>query len=199
VILLSIKSDALSPAHQRRSLQSLKARIQLICIAMTFVNLTLPESTTLVQSQLLTTVGRKLLLESIQADLRPEYRCRIEIMLLADLGESQARICEALGCSQETARYWIARAHSGQAHNWNDPPIGRPKTVHADYLERLKELVSNSPRKYGYAIQCWTAQRLSKHLATELGIQLSSRHINRLLKQMGLSTKTKTRESQESN
>ena len=81
------------------------------------------------QGQYLTPFQRKLLHKNLQADLRPEYRRRIEIMLLADAGQSQAQICEALLCAQETARYWIAMAQAGLAHNWDDRPMGRPKTV----------------------------------------------------------------------
>jgi transposase len=112
-------------------------------------------------------------------------------MLLADAGQSQAQICKALGCSQEMARYWIVMAQTGNAHNWGDRPMGRPKTVNEQYLVRLKELVSHSPREYGYSFQRWTAQWLSKHLAKELAMQVSSCHINRLLKEMGLSTRLK--------
>lgn len=143
------------------------------------------------QGQYLTAFQRKLLLNSLQTDLRPEYRRRIEIMLLADEGQSQAQICEALLCSQETARCWMVMAQTGQAHHWNDRPMGRPKTVNEQYLSRLKELVSNSPREYGYSFDRWTGQWLSKQLAKELGIKISSCHVNRLLKQMGLSTRPK--------
>jgi transposase len=69
--------------------------------------------------------------------------------------------------------------------------MGRPKTVNDEYLARLKELVNRSPREYDYPFQRWTAQWLSKHLAKELGIEVSACHINRLLKQMGLSTRSK--------
>lgn len=148
------------------------------------------------QGQYLTPFQQKLLLKSLQIDLRPEYRRRIEIMLLADTGQSQAQICQALGCSHETARYWIAMAQAGQAHNWNGYPMGRPKAVNDEYLQRLKELVSHSPREYGYAFQRWTAQWLSKQLAKELGIEVSDRHINRLLKEMGLSTRPKREETE---
>ena len=141
------------------------------------------------ESKFLTTVQRKHLLESLQMDLRPEYRRRIEIMLLADMGYSQAQICAALGCSKETARYWIAMTQAGKADNWNENIIGRPTTVNEQYLERLKELVSSSPREYGYSFRCWTAGWLSKHLTKEFGIAVSDRHINRLLKKLGLSTR----------
>lgn len=143
------------------------------------------------QGLYLTSFQHKLLLKSLEADLRPEYRRRVEIMLLADEGQSQAKICETLGCSQETARYWIAMAQAGLAHNWDDRPMGRPKTVNEQYLARLKQLASHSPREHGYPFQRWTAQWLSKHLEKELGIKLSSCHINRLLKSMGLSTRPK--------
>lgn len=141
------------------------------------------------QGHYLTPFQRKLLLKSLETDLRPEYRRRIQIMLLADIGQSQAQICEAVGCAQETARYWITMAQTGNAHNWCDRRMGRPKAVNEQYLTRLKELASHSPREYGYPFERWTAQWLSKHLAKELGIKVSNCHINRLLKEMGLSTR----------
>jgi len=148
------------------------------------------------QGQYLTPFQRKLLLKNLEADLRPEYRRRIEIMLLADTGQSQVQICKALGCSPEMARYWIVMAQTCQAHHWNDHPVGRPKTVNEQYLARLKELVSHSPREYGYPFQRWTAQWLGKHLAKELGIKVSDCHINRLLKEMGLSTRQRRESAQ---
>ncbi|MEH2244258.1 helix-turn-helix domain-containing protein [Nostoc sp.] len=135
----------------------------------------------------LTPFQRRYLMKSLETDLRAEYRRRIEIMLLFDAGQSQTQVCEALGCSQETARYWIMIAQTGQAHKWSDRLIGRPKTVNQQYLGRLKELASHSPRDYDYSFERWTAQWLSKHLAKELGIKVSSCHVNRLLKEMGLS------------
>jgi putative transposase len=143
----------------------------------------------------LTPFQRKLLLKNLESGLRQDYVRRIEIMLRADRGQSQAEICSELGCTQETARYWIAMAQTGQAHKWQDCPVGRPKTISEEYITRLQELVSHSPRDYGYSFQRWTAQWLSKHLAKQLGIECSPRHINRLLKQMGLSTKPEKTEA----
>ncbi|BAZ20223.1 hypothetical protein NIES4073_10990 [Kalymmatonema gypsitolerans NIES-4073] len=143
------------------------------------------------ESKFLTPCQRQVLLKNLQANLQPEYRRRIEIMLLADVGKSQTQICKILGCSQEMARYWITVAQVGLADKWQERPIGRPKIVNDQYIQRLKELFGHSPRKYGYAFTSWTSQWLSKHLATEFGIEISDRHINRLLKQMGLSTQQK--------
>lgn len=132
---------------------------------------------------------RQLLEKNLETEGRPELRRRIEIMLAADNGLSQSQICQTLNCSNETARYWIAIAQSGQAHLWNQKPMGRPQKVTDEYRDRLRELVSHSPRDYRYSFQRWTGQWLSRHLAKELGIRISARHVNALLKQMGLSTR----------
>lgn len=137
----------------------------------------------------LTSFQRKLLQKNLDDDLSWQYRQRIKIILLADEGKSQSQICKAIGCSPGTARHWILIAKSGQAHKWKNHRIGRPQEINQEYLERLKELVTNSPKEFGYVFQRWTAGWLGKHLAKEFGIELSDRHINRLLKQMGLSTK----------
>lgn len=143
------------------------------------------------QGLYLTSFQRDFLLKSLEADLRPEHRRRIEIMLRADAGQTQAQICEALSCAQETARYWIAMTQTGQAHIWDERSRGRPKMIDERYLNRLKELVSHSPREYGYAFSQWTGEWLAKHLAKELGITVTSGYINMLIKEMGLSTRQK--------
>lgn len=150
-----------------------------------------------VDGNCLTSFQRKLLEKNLDDKLPWQYRQRIEIMLLADEGKTQSQICKAIGCSPGTARHWILVAKSGQAHKWNNHPIGRPQEVNEQYLERLKELVTNSPREFGYVFRRWTANWLSKHLAKEFDIELSDRHINRLLKQMGLSTKPKPAKTEE--
>ncbi|WP_442944222.1 helix-turn-helix domain-containing protein [Nostoc sp.] len=139
----------------------------------------------------LTPFQRKLLLENLYKSLPESYRQRIEIMLLADQGKTQRSICQTLGCCAATARHWMHIARTGMAHQWQDCPIGRPKAINDQYLERLKYLISSSPRDHGYVFRRWTANWLGKHLTKEFGIEVSDRHIKRLLKQMGLSTLAK--------
>jgi transposase len=146
----------------------------------------------------LTAFQRKLLLQNLHKSLLESYRQRIEIMLLADEGKTQRSICQTLGCCAATARHWTHIARTGMAHQWQDCPIGRPKAVNDQYLERLKELINSSPREHGYAFRRWTANWLGKHLAKEFGIEVSDRHIKRLLKQMGLSTLPKPSNAEQS-
>jgi hypothetical protein len=68
-------------------------------------------------------------------------------------------------------------------------PVGRPKVIPSSYSDRLCDLVRQGPRAHGYPFRNWTANWLSHHLAKETGIVVSQRHISRLLKQMGLSTR----------
>lgn len=145
----------------------------------------------------LTDFQRRLLKNDLEdKNLSDKYRQRIEIMLLADEGKTQSQICKLLNCSVVTVRHWTLLASMGQAHNWQSSPLGRPKLVNEEYLERLKELLNHSPKeinipgtKYKYSYDRWTVNKLSQHLGKEFGIVLSDRHIRRLLKDMGLSTK----------
>ena len=123
-----------------------------------------------------------------EPDLSPQLRQRIEIMLLADDGKTQGEICRQLGCSAATAGRWILYAKAQMAHQYIEISTGRPRTVTEQYLQRLQGLVQSSPAAQGYAFRRWTASWLSKHLAKELGITVSDRHISRLLKELGLST-----------
>ncbi len=143
------------------------------------------------RSRPLSSFQRQQLKKHLEIEKRPELRRRLEIMLAADEGHSQAEICKMLGCSRETARYWIAIAHIGQSHLWNQKGFGRPQKVTDEYRDRLRELVSHSPRDYRYSFQRWTGAWLSRHLVKELGITISARHVNALLKEMGLSTRLK--------
>lgn len=140
----------------------------------------------------LTPFQQNLLLKVLRESHLPDiYRRRVEIMLLADAGQSQIEISRDLKCARETVRHWTSVATTGQAHCWELFPVGRPKTINDQYLKRLKELIDFAPKTLGYTFRYWTASRLGKHLAKEFGIEISHRHINRLLKQMGLSNRGK--------
>ncbi len=146
----------------------------------------------------LTTFQRKLLHANLQPELTAKQRQRIQIMLLADEGKTQAQICQELGCCQATARHWITMARNNLAHHWKSNPIGRPTVVDEEYIQRLKQLVTKNPQEvniphkdYQYPFKRWTAQKLSQHLYAELGVKVTPQHLNRLLKQMGLSTRPK--------
>jgi Homeodomain-like domain len=95
-------------------------------------------------SEYLTNSQLQALEAALKEDLAPEYRQRIEIMLLTDAGRTQAQICRQVGCSPLTARHWMMMAKTSQAHLWQEQPIGRPKIVSDRYYHRLLELAEQA-------------------------------------------------------
>jgi transposase len=121
--------------------------------------------------------------------LSDRNKVRIEIMLRFSEGTSQREICSRLQCSPATARTWIQVVQSGQAHRWEEfCQDGRPKVLEDHHCERLFELVKyHSPKDFKFAFREWTAKALQMQLLKEFNIEVSTRHINRVLKEAGLS------------
>lgn len=143
----------------------------------------------------LSSFQRQLLQADLNQDLPDPHRQRLEIMLLTDNGKTQAEICRILGCSAATASRWIQLTKAGLAHQYLDCPVGRPKVVTAEYIECLRKLLQHSPRDYGYPFKTWTIDWLGKHIAKEKGISVSQSHLKRVMRELGLSTRTKLQQS----
>jgi transposase len=142
---------------------------------------------------ILTPFQREYLKKQLQQnDLHQQLQQRIKIMLLADEGKTQSEICRLLGCSTATAGHWILLAKAQMAHQFTDIPRGRPKLANDGYKKRLQELIQSNPTEHGYGFRRWTAQWLSEHLAKELGITVSARHVSRLIKEIESSTLSQT-------
>jgi transposase len=109
---------------------------------------------------------------------------RIQIILLADEGKSQADICKLLDCTAATASKWTLIAESGKIDHWQKYRRGRPPKVDQLYLDRLRELITKSPRDFGYSFKRWSGVWLARHLEKEFGVALTPTHINRLRKQL---------------
>jgi transposase len=120
--------------------------------------------------QYLTAGQRESFQKQLQQDLSSSYRQRLQIMLLTDQGQTQKEICQLLGCCPATANYWMQMVRAGLADRWQDCPIGRPKSVSNEYIQRLYELLESNPRDYGYFFQRWTVHWLSKQLEQELRV-----------------------------
>lgn len=75
------------------------------------------------------------------------------------------------------------------------PSLGRTRATTDKYLMRLQELANTDPKDYGYPRKQWTGKLLKQHLVYELGIEVSDRHINRLLQQMGLSIRQRRQQA----
>jgi transposase len=125
----------------------------------------------------------------VNPQLSDRNRVRIEIMLHFSKGATQKEICHRLRCSPATARTWIQVVQSGQAHRWEEfCQDGRPKILEEQHCDRLFELVKyHSPKDFKFAFSAWTAKALQTQLLREFKIDVSTRHINRVLREAGLS------------
>jgi transposase len=138
----------------------------------------------------LTPFQRQMLEENLQQELPNSYRQRLEIILLTDRGRPQAEICRILGCCAGTASRWIHFTKAGLAHKYLECPVGRPKVVTDEYIELLRELLQHSPRDYGYPFNNWTVHWLGKHIAKQIDVKVSESHLHRVMRELGLSTRT---------
>ncbi len=128
--------------------------------------------------------------ELAQPHLSSRDKMRIQIMLLCGQGKSQKQICKLLACAPVTARTWINVVKSEQAHRWHDfCQDGRPKTIEDHHRDRLVELFQQSPKEAGFPFKKWTSTALKKQLFKEFEIEVSARHINRVLNEAGFSTR----------
>ncbi|WP_442948948.1 hypothetical protein [Nostoc sp.] len=100
-------------------------------------------------------------------------------MLLFDAGQTQAQICEALGCSQETARYWIAIASSKQAHKWSNYSNHLGGCYNSAVLGRFALLsLNSSPNALFLKILCRTFRANTPYVSVQ---KLNSSPINKLI------------------
>lgn len=132
--------------------------------------------------------------ELTKPHLSSRDKTRIQIMLLCGQGKSQKQICNTLNCAPVTARTWIHVVKSDQAHRWRDfCQDGRPKTIEDHHRDRLIALFNQSPREVGFPFEKWTSTALKKQLLKEFEIEVSARHINRVLNEAGFSTRTQSK------
>jgi transposase len=132
--------------------------------------------------------------ELAKSHISSRDRTRIQIMLLCGQGKSQKQICDTLNCAPVTARTWIHIVKSDQAHRWRDfCQDGRPKTIEDHHRDRLIALFNQSPREVGFPFEKWTSTALKKQRLKEFEIEVSARHINRVLNEAGFSTRTQSK------
>ena len=120
---------------------------------------------------------------------------RCQIVLASARGEWAPRIAAALGCDDQTVRNVIrAFAARGPAACLRRPS-SRPHTIHAKLdaagAERLKEVLHQSPRLFGYATSLWTLE-LAAAVACAEGItaeRVSAETVRLALKRLGVGWK----------
>jgi transposase len=120
---------------------------------------------------------------------------RCQIVLASARGERAPRIAAALGCDDQTVRNVIRAFEAGGPGACLARPSSRPHTIHAKLdaagAERLKEVLHQSPRLFGYATSVWTLE-LAAEVACARGIsaeRVSAETVRLALRRLGVGWK----------
>jgi transposase len=110
---------------------------------------------------------------------------RMHAVLLVALGNSCYRVAKWFGEDPRTVERWVRRfENSGAAALRNDHKSGRPARLGPQLAATLSELLVRSPRDIGYPTARWSGRLLRLHLQQRLGIALSLRQCQRILRQL---------------
>lgn len=117
---------------------------------------------------------------------------------LHQLGWSQQRIAEALGCAQSSVSGWIKRASAdGVAALRTKPAPGPTPRLSPSQLAQLPTLLAQGAEAHGWRGDFWTTRRVAKLISDHFGVSYHPAHVSRLLRQIGWSVqKPITRASQ---
>ena len=119
---------------------------------------------------------------------------RCQILLASERGEHAIAISRTLGCDDETVRY-VIKGFNGRGLEVLKACSRRPHRTQAafpgDKAEKLKELLHQSPRKYGKATSVWTLKQAAE-VSFAQGITtalVSDETIRETLKRLGVGWK----------
>jgi transposase len=132
--------------------------------------------------------------QQLEAGLRTQEAFvlrRCQILLAANRGQYAPAIAQAVGCDDETVRD-VIRAFNERGLKCLGRQSSRPHTIHTAFsdatLLRLKDLLHESPRKYGKNTSVWTLE-LAGEVSLEQGLtseRVSGETIRTVLKRLGI-------------
>lgn len=119
-----------------------------------------------------------------------EEAMRALVVLHKGDGESFRQIAKVLHIRPMTAVAAVERYRRGGVEGLRTRRGGgRPPRKKVRMKEVLKDLVGKDPQVFGYLRATWSVRAIARHLRRELGIETSSVHVWRILKELGLSYK----------
>lgn len=126
------------------------------------------------------------LLDAVKHWTSPAEVRRARAVRLSAKGWTVPRIAEALDCARCSVRLWLdhyeAEGIEGLKTRYRS---GRPPKVDEHYRQVLRETIETPPRELGLPFNRWTLPRLGIYMDKKTGVPICSRHMGRLLKQLG--------------
>jgi transposase len=131
-------------------------------------------------------------LEAALDDAEPRETKRLLVAIIYKRGPSVPMIAEWLDTREQTIYRWFDRLEEepiSQAVQ-NRQRSGRPSKLDDADREAFQEAVHSRPDEAGYDQPAWTTKLAQQFLEERFGVGYSRRHVQRLLKDAGLSWQT---------
>lgn len=111
---------------------------------------------------------------------------RIRMILLSSKGYSVLQIADVFECDPSAIRAWIERFQAeGVKGLYDRPRSGRPRKAGVAAHEELRQTVVTQPSQLGYIFGFWTVVTLCSHLASRIGLKVSTATVRRVLWRLG--------------
>jgi transposase len=130
--------------------------------------------------------------EDIKAMFRDDERYTIGIRLYAvyqvSLGKSSRSLEELYNTSFKQITNWVHRFEQEGIEGLRDREgRGRTPRLSEDQLNRIRELILESPELYGYNSATWTGPMLIEWISNEFGVLYKKAQIYNIIKALGFS------------
>ncbi len=136
------------------------------------------------------TIEQRKELERFRHQVSSKDSEKILMVLMNAEGKSVADISSILKRNPHTVRDWLKRYSAdglpGLSRKYSP---GRPNDKRNLVKERIKEIIGNSPEKYGYMDSVWTVPLIAHDIKESLNISASNDTVIRALKNMGYTYK----------
>lgn len=108
------------------------------------------------------------------------------IVKMYNKGKIQQEIAELIGCSQPTVNYWIQRFKKNESLE-TKPRSGRPTILSEDVKSSLKKKIENLLKNANDSFNSVSTKEIKDLIASELGVNYSMRHVERIMHDLGFS------------
>jgi transposase len=113
---------------------------------------------------------------------------RLKAARLLEQGVHQSEVARRVGVHRQSVSRWAWQLEeAGRAGLKRAGRAGRKPKLSAADLKRIEQRLKQGPEVLGYTTSLWTSQRVAHLIEQECGVQYSSTHVWRILKQLGWS------------
>lgn len=110
---------------------------------------------------------------------------RLMIALAYKDGDSVNQLSQRYGFPHSTVYYWLDRFEKRRLEEAleDEARPGRPRKLADEERDALMEDLATEPGRFGYNVREWTPELLREHIRLTYGVEYSTGHVRRLLRE----------------